>query len=221
VASGSIRHSRLFVLQCRRLLGGSIVGRRHPVCLVQLPGATVEASSLQSNDRTSAAAGQHQPLDAAALTLLIHQTPSAAAAATGPHAGWTLPATWSYSQARRQDALRRDFTANALLYDPFSRLLFDYVGGWQDMQQRVVRCVGDPSSSFQADPSRMLRALRCASRAGEGTASMSTSCQNVLQLRSPVVPAPILVQVYGQQGGAYLTPRQQLSGCRCALLTAS
>jgi peptidoglycan/xylan/chitin deacetylase (PgdA/CDA1 family) len=140
------------------------------VCLVQLPGATVEASSLHSADKTSAATWQHHPLDAAALATLIHQTPAAAAAAAaaaGHQAGWASPATWSYSQARRQDAIRRDFTINALLYDPFSRLLFDYVGGWQDLQQRVVRCVGDPSSSFQADPTRMLRGLRCASRSGE------------------------------------------------------
>jgi hypothetical protein len=73
--------------------------------------------------------------------------------------------TWT--QARRANARSRDFTVNALLYDPFTLLLYDYVGGMEDLEHGVVRCVrGNPSKSLQQDPARILRAIRCASRTG-------------------------------------------------------
>lgn len=50
---------------------------------------------------------------------------------------------------RRANALKRDFTVNALMYDPFSQLLYDYVGGVQDCTNRTLRTLGDPVESFQ------------------------------------------------------------------------
>jgi hypothetical protein len=72
----------------------------------------------------------------------------------------------SWAAARRANAAARDFTVNALLYDPFQAVLFDYVGGVGDARQQLLRCVGDPAARFTADPACLLRAVRCAARAG-------------------------------------------------------
>ncbi len=62
------------------------------------------------------------------------------------------------------DAQRRDFTINALFYDPRAGRLFDYVRGRADLADRVVRAVGDPAARFREDHLRILRALRFAAR---------------------------------------------------------
>lgn len=72
----------------------------------------------------------------------------------------------SWAAARRENALGRDFTVNCLMYDPFAGLLFDYAAGCADVQARVLRCNGDVSR-FSRDPPCMLRAVRCAARAGK------------------------------------------------------
>lgn len=64
----------------------------------------------------------------------------------------------------RQDALRRDFTINALLLDPERRQVLDFVGGREDLDRRLIRSVGDPAQRFQEDHLRMLRAVRFAAR---------------------------------------------------------
>jgi len=56
------------------------------------------------------------------------------------------------------------------MYDPFAGLLFDYVQGMPDIHAGVLRCNGDPASRFSRDPACMLRAVRCAARAGEPAA---------------------------------------------------
>ena len=65
-----------------------------------------------------------------------------------------------------EDALRRDFTVNALFYDPFEDRVIDYVGGLRDLRKKVLRCIGDPNVRFREDPVRMLRAVRLSSRLG-------------------------------------------------------
>lgn len=63
-----------------------------------------------------------------------------------------------------EDAFRRDFTVNALFYDIGSFSVIDYTGGLQDLQRRMIRCIGDPDVRFVEDPVRMLRALVLAAR---------------------------------------------------------
>jgi poly(A) polymerase len=62
------------------------------------------------------------------------------------------------------DAVRRDFTANALYYtvDDFS--VRDYVGGFEDVQARVLKLIGDPEARYREDPVRMLRAVRLSAK---------------------------------------------------------
>jgi len=64
------------------------------------------------------------------------------------------------------DVLRRDFTINALFYDPTTRSLYDYVGGFQDVHNRILRSIGDPVIRFKQDPVRMIRLIKFRARFG-------------------------------------------------------
>lgn len=63
-----------------------------------------------------------------------------------------------------QDARRRDFTINALFYNIADFSVIDYVGGLDDLRDRLVRVIGDPDLRFREDPVRMMRAVEFASR---------------------------------------------------------
>jgi poly(A) polymerase len=63
-----------------------------------------------------------------------------------------------------EDAFRRDFTVNALFYDIGTFAIIDYVGGLEDLDRRLIRCIGDPPVRFIEDPVRMLRAVVLAAR---------------------------------------------------------
>ncbi|QWF18915.1 polynucleotide adenylyltransferase PcnB [Lysobacter capsici] len=62
------------------------------------------------------------------------------------------------------DAVRRDFTANALYYAVEDFSVRDYVGGFEDVQNRLMRLIGDPVTRYREDPVRMLRAVRLAAK---------------------------------------------------------
>ncbi|MGN0845288.1 MAG: polynucleotide adenylyltransferase PcnB [Kiritimatiellia bacterium] len=66
----------------------------------------------------------------------------------------------------KEDAYRRDFTVNALFWDPKSEKVIDYTGGLPDLKKRILRSIGDPNLRFQEDPVRMLRAIRLSTRLG-------------------------------------------------------
>lgn len=65
-----------------------------------------------------------------------------------------------------EDAIRRDFRANAMYYDISDFSVRDYVGGMQDLEDRVLRLIGDPETRYREDPVRMLRAARLAAKLG-------------------------------------------------------
>jgi poly(A) polymerase len=87
----------------------------------------------------------------------------------------TFRSEGAYSDGRRPDevrfetdptldAQRRDFTINALMEDPVSGEIFDFVGGRADLASRTIRAIGDANRRFQEDHLRMLRAVRFAAR---------------------------------------------------------
>ncbi len=65
-----------------------------------------------------------------------------------------------------EDARRRDFTINGMFYDPANDRIIDYVGGRDDLDAQIVRCIGEPERRFEEDHLRMLRAVRFAARLG-------------------------------------------------------
>jgi len=65
-----------------------------------------------------------------------------------------------------EDALRRDFTVNALYYNSADASILDYCGGLRDLKKRVVRSIGDPAKRFEEDPVRIIRAARFCAQLG-------------------------------------------------------
>ncbi len=66
----------------------------------------------------------------------------------------------------RSDALRRDFSVNALYYAPDDGAILDYTNGLQDLEKRQLRIIGNPDARYKEDPVRMLRAVRFAAKLG-------------------------------------------------------
>ncbi|MEL0082370.1 MAG: polynucleotide adenylyltransferase PcnB [Gammaproteobacteria bacterium] len=65
---------------------------------------------------------------------------------------------------RDEDALRRDFSINALYYDIADFAIIDYFGGFEDVEKRQLRMIGDPEQRYREDPVRLLRAVRLAAK---------------------------------------------------------
>lgn len=68
--------------------------------------------------------------------------------------------------SQAEDAERRDFTANALYYDPATEEILDFHNGVADIQAGILRMIGDPSTRYKEDPVRMLRAVRLSAKLG-------------------------------------------------------
>lgn len=67
---------------------------------------------------------------------------------------------------QEEDAQRRDFTVNALFYDPSTEEIWDYHNGYADLKVMRLRMIGDPATRYREDPVRMLRAVRFAAKLG-------------------------------------------------------
>ena len=65
-----------------------------------------------------------------------------------------------------EDAARRDFTVNAMYYDPTTRVVVDYHGGIKDARKKLLRMIGDPVARYREDPVRIIRAVRFAAKLG-------------------------------------------------------
>lgn len=95
-----------------------------------------------------------------------------------------------------EDALRRDFTINGLFYDSASQAIIDYVGGYPDLQKKLLRIIGQPYVRFRQDPVRMLRLLKFQARFGFEVDSASQIA--LLECRAEIVksaPARILEEL--------------------------
>lgn len=95
-----------------------------------------------------------------------------------------------------EDAMRRDFTVNALYYNVEDFSLADYAGGLQDLKAGLLRLLGDPQVRYREDPVRMLRAVRFAAKLGF---RIDTRCEQPLfqlgELLHGVPPARLFDEV--------------------------
>ena len=114
-----------------------IIGRRFRLVHVIMGGETVEVSTFRAADPDTAEKDEH---------------------------GRVLRDNVFGTQA--EDARRRDFTVNALYYDPATEEVVDFHGGLADLKKRVLRVIGDPTTRYREDPVRMLRAVRLAAKLG-------------------------------------------------------
>jgi poly(A) polymerase len=114
-----------------------IIGRRFRLVHVMLGPETVEVSTFRSADADTSEKDEH---------------------------GRVLRDNVFGTQ--EEDARRRDFTVNALYYDPATEEVVDFHGGLADLRKRVLRVIGDPETRYREDPVRMLRAVRLAAKLG-------------------------------------------------------
>ncbi|HEY2811436.1 MAG TPA: polynucleotide adenylyltransferase PcnB [Rhabdochlamydiaceae bacterium] len=95
-----------------------------------------------------------------------------------------------------EDAMRRDFTMNGLFYDAANQSIIDYVGGYPDIQKKLLRTIGQSYMRFKQDPVRMLRLLKFQARFGFEVDPSSQIA--LLECRSEIVksaPARVLEEL--------------------------
>ncbi|MGH8691677.1 MAG: polynucleotide adenylyltransferase PcnB [Burkholderiales bacterium] len=114
-----------------------IIGRRFRLVHVMLGPETVEVSTFRSADADTSEKDEH---------------------------GRVLRDNVFGTQ--EGDARRRDFTVNALYFDPATEEVVDFHGGLADLRKRVLRVIGDPETRYREDPVRMLRAVRLGAKLG-------------------------------------------------------
>ncbi len=114
-----------------------IIGRRFRLVHVMFGAETVEVSTFRSLGNSQVATDAH---------------------------GRVLADNVFGSQA--DDATRRDFTINAMYYDPSTETVVDYHDGFKDIKRRRLRMIGDPVQRYREDPVRMLRAVRISAKLG-------------------------------------------------------
>lgn len=96
----------------------------------------------------------------------------------------------------QSDAVRRDFSVNALYYDPSNGNLLDYTNGLEDLNRRVIQMIGDPEARYREDPVRMLRAIRFSAKLGFAmTDSTAEPIKRLASLMSHVPPARLFEEV--------------------------
>src|SRR5256714_4023021 len=114
-----------------------IIGRRFRLVHVMMGAETVEVSTFRAADPDTAEKDEH---------------------------GRVLRDNVFGTQA--EDARRRDFTVNALYFDPQTEEVVDFHGGLADLKKRVLRVIGEPVTRYREDPIRMLRGVRLSAKLG-------------------------------------------------------
>jgi len=95
-----------------------------------------------------------------------------------------------------EDAIRRDFTINAMFLDPVQGSIRDYVGGYRDLEERRLRLIGDPETRYREDPVRLLRAARFAAKLGvEPDAATEEPIRRLAPLLTDVPPARLFEEL--------------------------
>lgn len=121
-----------------------IVGRRFQIVHVRMGSEVIEVTTFRANHQTGKR-NHHDKARSSAKGMLLRD---------------------NIFGSIDEDASRRDFTMNAVYYHPQDNSLYDYASGLQDIEQRLIRMIGNPSERYREDPVRMLRALRFSAKLG-------------------------------------------------------
>jgi poly(A) polymerase len=118
-------------------------------------------------ERVRSLFGNTQAVGEAFGVILVHLGQSVVEVATfrsdGPYSDGRRPDAVRFTDAQ-EDARRRDFTINGLFLDPIDNRVIDYVGGQKDLENRLLRAIGQADARFEEDHLRLLRAVRFAAR---------------------------------------------------------
>ena len=151
-----------------------IIGRRFRLAHVKFGPKTIEVATFRRQVDPSELA-----LDPAESDRAVEASPEVAVTADAPFEAQVQAEGTHLAHVRahdrlihrdntfgtaEEDAFRRDFTINALFYDIATFSIIDYVGGLRDLEQRLIRSIGEPGVRFLEDPVRMLRAVVFAAR---------------------------------------------------------
>ena len=138
-----------------------IIGRRFRLVHVLMGPETVEVSTFRGADTESAEKDEHRRV----LRDNVFGT-------------------------MEEDARRRDFSVNALYFNPATEEVVDFHGGLVDLRKRTLRVIGDPEARYREDPVRMLRAVRLAAKLGLTLdAATRAPIQDMAPLMERVPPA--------------------------------
>src|SRR3954468_13563412 len=145
-----------------------IIGRRFRLAHVKFGTKTIEVATFRRQVDPS-----ELPSDADAAAEAIESGEASTASDPVQEEGTHLARVRAHDRlihrdntfgTPEEDAFRRDFTINALFYDIATFSIIDYVGGLKDLENRLIRSIGDPGVRFLEDPVRMLRAVVFAAR---------------------------------------------------------
>ena len=150
-----------------------IIGRRFQIVHVRFGREVIEVSTFRAFQRDDLDEDQHLAHEETGLVLRDN--------------------VWGSIQ---EDALRRDFTINALYYNIADFALYDFVQSRRDIERGVIRLIGDPEQRYREDPVRMLRAARFAAKLGfELDADTAGPIPGLAELLLQVPPARLFDEV--------------------------
>jgi poly(A) polymerase len=132
-----------------------IIGRRFRLAHVKFGTKTIEVATFRRHLAASPVTPETESADAPPIVPAAAHESGIAKRRADDH---LIHRDNTYGTPE-EDAFRRDFTVNALFYDIGTFSIIDYVGGLDDLDARVIRCIGDPEVRFLEDPVRMLRAV--------------------------------------------------------------
>ncbi|PIS09756.1 MAG: poly(A) polymerase [Bdellovibrio sp. CG10_big_fil_rev_8_21_14_0_10_47_8] len=130
----------------RKVWGSYVIGRRFRLVLVKRGDQQYEVATFRRE-------GTQEDLDTLQQNAEAEENDAPASAD-------------NFFGTPEQDAIRRDFTINALFYDPIKDELIDYCHGMKDIESRTLRMIGDPAERIKEDPIRSLRAIRLTHKLG-------------------------------------------------------
>jgi poly(A) polymerase len=151
-----------------------IIGRRFRLVHVMFGSDTIEVSTFRAGGPSMAEAtmAATSTLSPPASDPIVQVIPPVTGGRRDRKAGGPLQLADEHGRVLRdnvfgsqeEDAARRDFTVNALFYDPSTQTVIDYHHGVDDLKARTLKMIGDPEKRYREDPVRMLRAVRFAAK---------------------------------------------------------
>lgn len=143
----------------RKVWGSYVIGRRFRLVLVKRGDQQYEVATFRREMTAEDQAAENE-IKAAA------QAVEGEEASEAENNGKPSLTADNYFGTPEQDALRRDFTVNALFYDPIKDELIDYAQAMPDIEARLLRMIGNPVQRILEDPIRSLRAIRLSHKIG-------------------------------------------------------
>ena len=162
--------------QIRRIFRNCrVIGRRFKLAHVHFGETIIEVATFRQNPTAETTSDENEEVDADSLLIVRDNVFGTA----------------------EEDSVRRDFTINALLYDVNSNAVIDYVGGFEDIENKILRTIGEPAIRFAEDPVRMLRAIKFTSRLD---LTLEPSLAEALHSCAPLIenssPARVIEEIF-------------------------